>query len=92
LCERLQNSPDEYLVANARAAVVSASEHLEARSITQSLLTEKEQVGWRGGQGKRGAHKSLPGGRCCVFRPTCCVVLCGVLNSCTVLDACCRYN
>jgi hypothetical protein len=32
------------LVANARAAVASASEHLEARSITQSLLTEKEQV------------------------------------------------
>ncbi len=31
-------------MSNARAAVVSASEHLEARSITQSLLSEKEQA------------------------------------------------
>ncbi|GFH14849.1 uncharacterized protein HaLaN_10975 [Haematococcus lacustris] len=44
LVRLVKDSPDEYLVANARAAVVSASEHLEARSMTQALLSDREQM------------------------------------------------
>lgn len=58
----LQTSEDEYLVANARAAVVSASEHLEARAFTQAMLSEKEQVGASKGEVHKGKGGGLAGG------------------------------
>lgn len=42
LVKLMQSSHDERLVSNARAVLVSASEHLEARTVVQSLLTEHD--------------------------------------------------
>jgi len=45
LVKLMTTSKDDRLVCNARAAIQSASEHLEARRITQSLLTVDEMKG-----------------------------------------------
>lgn len=44
LVKLLKESPDEKVVSNARAVLASSAEHLEARKILATLLTEGQQM------------------------------------------------